>query len=461
MNKTEMQISELAETSPARPKLLLVDDDECLLRLMEIRLNQEGFDVTSVASPVHALRLTYNNDFDVVLSDLRMPGMDGLSLFDVILQKHPNLPVVLMTAHGTIKDAVEATQRGVFSFLTKPVDHTELRKILTRAVSQTAREPDLGDWSADIVTRSHQMVALLKQAKQVADKNVSVLITGASGTGKELLAKAIHNASNRRDQPFVAINCGALPEDLLESELFGHVKGSYTGAHRSTVGLFREADGGTLFLDEIGDMPLSLQVKLLRALQERCVRPVGSSQSINIDVRIISATHMDLHQAMSDAQFREDLYYRLNVVHLSIPTLNERFEDIPLLAEYLLKNSAEKHDIDVLKFSDEAITLLTKSEWPGNVRQLVNVVERCVALTTTNIIPASLVEQALSQVSQRWPSLTEARDSFEYEYLCRLLKLTDGNVTRASELAGRNRTDLHKLMKKHGLAAADFRKSSE
>jgi two-component system response regulator GlrR len=443
----------------AKPKLLLIDDDECLLRLMSIRLEGEGFDVTSVNNATHALRLTYNNAYDVVLSDLRMPGMDGLNLFDEILLKHRDLPVILMTAHGTIKDAVAATQRGVYSFLTKPVDHKELRKTLLKAVSQTTRQSSIGEWCAEIVTRSPDMIRLLKQAGQVADKNVSVLISGASGTGKELLAKAIHNASDRRDKPFVAINCGALPEDLLESELFGHVKGSYTGAFKDTNGLFREADGGTLFLDEIGDMPLSLQVKLLRALQERSVRPVGSSQSIEIDVRIISATHKDLQEAMKINEFREDLFYRLNVVNLEIPPLKERFEDIPILAEYLLRQSAEKHGIDVIKFADDAITLMTKFDWPGNVRQLVNVVERCVALTNSQIIPASLVEQALSQENKYWPTLTEARDSFEYEYLCRLLQLTEGNVTKASDLAGRNRTDMHKLMKKHGLVAADFRTS--
>lgn len=445
------------EQSKPKPKLLLIDDDECLLRLMSIRLEGEGFDVTSVNNATHALRLTYNNAFDVVLSDLRMPGMDGLNLFDEILAKNRDLPVILMTAHGSIKDAIAATQRGVYSFLTKPVDHKELRSTLLKAISDTSRENDIGDWCSEIVTRSPDMIRLLKQAEQVADKNVSVLISGASGTGKELLAKAIHKASDRRNEPFVAINCGAMPEDLLESELFGHVKGSYTGAFKDTIGLFREADGGTLFLDEIGDMPVSLQVKLLRALQERTVRPVGSSQSIEINVRIISATHKDLQKAMKDGEFREDLFYRLNVVNLEIPNLKERFEDIPILAEHLLRQSAEKHDIDVLKFSNDAITLLTKSDWPGNVRQLVNVVERCVALTNSQIVPVNLVEQALSQENEYWPTLTEARDSFEYEYLCRLLQLTDGNVTKASDLAGRNRTDMHKLMKKHGLIAANFR----
>jgi two-component system response regulator GlrR len=440
------------------PKLLLVDDDESLLRLMSIRLKAEGFDVTSADNGTQALRLMFNNDFDVVLSDLRMPGMDGLSLFDEILQQQRDLPLILMTAHGTIKEAVEATQRGVFSFLTKPVDHKELRSILLRAIAQTTKN-ELGDWCSEIITRSPDMIKLLKQAAQIADKNVSVLINGASGTGKELLAKAIHRASGRKDKPFVAINCGALPENLLESELFGHAKGAFTGAVQANPGLFREADGGTLFLDEIGDMPMALQVKLLRALQERSVRPVGSTTSVDVDVRLISATHKNLQLAMQENEFREDLYYRLNVVNLDLPRLKDRFEDIPLLADHLLKESAKKHGINVLKFADDAINRLTKADWPGNVRQLVNVVERCVALTNSKIIPVTLVEQALSQETEYWPTLTEARDSFEYRYLCRLLQLTDGNVTRASELAGRNRTDMHKLMKKHGLNAADFRES--
>lgn len=439
-----------------KPSLLLVEDDENLLRLLTIRLQGEGYDVTSSDSATKALRIMFNNKFDVVLSDIRMPGLDGLSFFDEILHRYNNLPVVLMTAHGTIKDAVAATQKGVFGFLTKPIDHDELRKVLMRATRKNTTS-DIGDWCKDIVTRAPEMTKLLHQAHRIASKNVSVLINGASGTGKELLAKAIHRASDRIDKPFVAINCGALPENLLESELFGHTKGAFTGAVQSSIGLFRQAHGGTLFLDEIGDMPTSLQVKLLRAIQERTVRPVGSATNIDIDVRIISATHKDLLHEMKEGRFREDLYYRLNVVNLRIPSLKARFEDIPLLADHLLKQSAERHGVKVTRFATDALKLLVTSDWPGNVRQLVNVVEQCVALTHTPVIPLSLVEQALSELSQNWPTLTEARDSFEYQYLCRLLQLADGNVTHASDLAGRNRTDMHKLVKKHGLNAADFR----
>ncbi|MCW8091477.1 sigma 54-interacting transcriptional regulator [Alteromonas sp. ASW11-130] len=446
----------MSDTTKANPQLLLVDDDKSLLRLLTIRLEGEGYSVTAVEDGQSALRKLRSDDFDVVLSDLRMPGLDGLSLFEEVMGIRKDIPVILMTAHGTIADAVAATQRGVFGFLPKPVDHDELRKLLQKALSQSlASQPK--DWCKDIITRSPEMTNVLDQAYRIAQREVSVLISGASGTGKELLANAIHRASNRRNMPFVAINCGALPENLLESELFGHAKGAFTGAVQANAGLFREADGGTLFLDEIGDMPMTLQVKLLRALQERQIRPVGSSKHVDIDVRVISATHKDLHKEMEEGTFREDLYYRLNVVNLKLPSLKERSEDIPLLARALLQQSAQRHGVNVNQFSDDAMQLMVKSDWPGNVRQLVNVVEQCVALTQTPGVPLHLVEQALSATKQSWPTLTEARDAFEQKYLYKLLKMTDGNVTRAAELAGRNRTDMHKLMKKHELDAGDFR----
>ncbi|MED6325021.1 MAG: sigma 54-interacting transcriptional regulator [Pseudomonadota bacterium] len=446
----------MSEKASSNPNLLLVDDDKSLLRLLTIRLEGEGYEVTAVEDGQSALRKLQNDNYDVVLSDLRMPGLDGLSLFEEIMGIRKDIPVILMTAHGTIADAVAATQRGVFGFLPKPVDHDELRALLQKALSQSqAAQP--GDWAKDIITRSPEMLNVLDQAFRIAQREVSVLISGASGTGKELLANAIHKASNRSDKPFVAINCGALPENLLESELFGHAKGAFTGAVAAHPGLFREADGGTLFLDEIGDMPMTLQVKLLRALQERQIRPVGSSKHVDIDVRIISATHKDLHKEMEEGTFREDLYYRLNVVNLKLPSLKSRSEDIPLLARSLLQQSAQRHGVNVSQFSDDAMQQLVTSSWPGNVRQLVNVVEQCVALTQTPVIPLHLIEQALSATKQSWPTLTEARDAFEQQYLHKLLKMTDGNVTRAAELAGRNRTDMHKLMKKHELDAADFR----
>lgn len=435
------------------PAILLVDDDASLLRLLTLRLESEGYRVTGTDSGQAALKALNTEHFALVLSDLRMPGLDGLSLFDEISRRYPGMPVIIMTAHGSIPDAVAATQRGVLGFLTKPLNHDELRQALQSAINQ-AHVPLLGEWRQAIVSRSLTMTDLLDQAYRIAQRDVSVLISGASGTGKELLANAIHRASPRADKPFIAINCGALPEHLLESELFGHSKGAFTGAVTENQGLFRAADGGTLFLDEIGDMPMPLQVKLLRALQERQVRPVGSSRSIPIDVRVLSATHRDLPQAMADGSFREDLYYRLNVVNLTLPGLRDRAEDIPLLARYVLQQCAAQQGIEVTQFSADAMQILLMAAWPGNVRQLVNVVEQCVALTQAPVIHAALVEQALAKDPSHWPTLTEARDQVERQYLIRVLRMTEGQVTRAAELAGRNRTDFYKLLKKHDLSAA-------
>jgi two-component system response regulator GlrR len=438
------------------PKLLLVDDDHSLLRLLSIRLSAEGYDVTSATDGVEAINAIKAHDFDVVLSDLRMPNMDGLTLFHQLLELGKNTPVILMTAHGTIEDAVAATKEGVMGFLTKPIEHEALRNALAQAIQ--ASQPIEGDgWAGQIITRSSTMKSLLDQAHLVAQRDVSVLISGPSGAGKELLANAIHQASPRKDNPFVPINCGALPESLLESELFGHAKGAFTGAVSEHKGLFRQADGGTLFLDEIGDMPVPLQVKLLRALQERRIRPVGSTKQIDIDVRILSATHRNLNKEMENGTFREDLYYRLNVVNLVLPSLRERAEDVPLLARHLLQKIARHHGVKVNGFAKDAMQELLTAQWPGNVRQLVNVVEQCVALTQSKTINLHLVKQALSSTKQTWPTLTEARTAFEQDYLIKLLKMTEGNVTKAAELAGRNRTDLHKLLKKYELQAESFR----
>lgn len=437
-------------------KILLVDDDTALLRLLTIRLEQQGYSIVSTDDGRQALNLLKQYNIDVVISDLRMPNIDGLALFDQIKEHHPTLPVILITAHGTIQDAIAATKLGMYGFITKPINHAELQNILSSIEKQKSIRGD-NTWAKQIITRNDKMLLLLDKAGRIAQRDVSVLISGASGTGKEVLAQSIHNASPRSAKPFVAINCGAIPENLLESELFGHTKGAFTGAVYASPGLFKEADGGTLFLDEIGDMPMSLQVKLLRALQEQMIRPVGSSQSVKIDVRVISATHKNLTQAMVQNEFREDLYYRLNVVSFALPSLTERADDIPILSRALLLQSAAKHNVEVSAFSEDALQLLTTSAWPGNVRQLVNVIEQCVALTDTALIPKHLVEQALSANSATWPNLTDARDAFEHTYLKKLLNMTDGNVTRAADLAGRNRSDLHKLLKKHSLDAASFR----
>jgi len=433
-----------------------VDDDPSLLKLLGMRLTSEGYQVTTAASGPDALRLLQKEKIELVISDLRMDEMDGLALFAEIQKRHTGLPVIILTAHGSIPEAVAATQQGVFSFLTKPVDRDALYKAIDEALAQRAPVSD-DRWREAIVTRSPQMLRLLEQAHMVAQSDVSVLINGQSGTGKEVLAQAIHAASPRAQKPFVAINCGALPEQLLESELFGHAKGAFTGAVSAREGLFKAAEGGTLFLDEIGDMPPALQVKLLRVLQERKVRPLGSNNDIDIDVRIISATHRDLPKAMEKNAFREDLFYRLNVVNLKIPALHQRTEDIPLLANHLLRQTAERHKPQIRSFSVDAMKRLMSASWPGNVRQLVNVIEQCVALSSSPVISDALVEQALSGENSALPTFVEARNQFELNYLRKLLQMTKGNVTNAARLAGRNRTEFYKLLSRHELDASDFK----
>ncbi|HEX7867149.1 MAG TPA: sigma 54-interacting transcriptional regulator [Variovorax sp.] len=447
-------------TSGAR--LLVVDDDPDMLRLLSMRLSSAGYQVTAVTSAETALTQLEIEHPQLVLSDVRLPGRDGLQLFDEIRKRHPSLPVILLTAHGTIPDAVEATARGVFTYLTKPYDGRELLDKIAQALAlgAPATTPSkAGDdsWRAEIVSRSNRMAELLAEARMVAKSDASVLLRGDSGAGKEMLARAIHKASARADKPFVAVNCGAIPEALLESELFGHMKGAFTDAHANHKGLFQQADGGTLLLDEIGDMPPALQVKLLRVLQERAVRPLGASQSIQVDVRIVSATHRDLNAAMEAGQFREDLYYRLNVVTLTLPPLSARREDIPLLANHFLQRLSTKYGKRLSGFAPEALKALTMAAWPGNVRQLFNVVEQVCALSSSPLIPLALVQRALRVPTVEVQTYAEAKQRFERDYLVGLLKLTDGNVADAARLADRNRTEFYRLLQKHELTPGHFK----
>ncbi|NDP37630.1 MAG: response regulator [Rhodoferax sp.] len=447
------------------PHLLVVDDDADMLRLLTIRLTAAGYRVTAVTSAEAAMTQLHIERPQLVLSDVRLPGRDGLALFDDIRAQHPSLPVILLTAHGTIPDAVQATERGVFSYLTKPFDGKSLLDKIAQALSlsapaHSAKPGSPQAWQNQIISRSSRMAEVLAEARMVAQSDASVLLRGESGTGKELLARAIHQAGSRASKPFIAVNCGAIPEPLLESELFGHVKGAFTGAVANHIGLFQAADGGTLLLDEIGDMPSALQVKLLRVLQEHMVRPLGSSQSIPVDVRIISATHRDLDLAMAEGQFRADLYYRLNVVTLTLPPLSERREDIALLANYFLVKLADKYKKRLSGFAPEALIALTTAAWPGNVRQLYNVVEQVCALSTSPLVPLALVQRALRSPSVEVLTLAEARQRFERDYLVGLLKLTDGNVADAARLADRNRTEFYRLMQKHGLTPGLFKADS-
>jgi two-component system, NtrC family, response regulator GlrR len=444
-------------------KILVVDDDQDLLRLLAIRLQASGHEVATAETGERALALLSVASPHLVITDMRMPGMDGMALFEAIRKRNPALPVIILTAHGTIPDAVEAVQRGVFGYLTKPFDGKLLLQQVDQALAlnttgkdQTSQENDR-TWRADIVTRSQEMESILAKARLVAASDASVMIFGESGTGKELLARAIHKASPRAAQPFVALNCGAIPEQLLESELFGHTKGSFTGAIAEHKGLFQSAGKGTVFLDEIGDMPLPLQVKLLRVLQEREVRPIGSTQTIKIDVRIISATHRNLEEAIREGNFREDLYYRLHVVAISLPALSKRREDIPVLANHFLQTLVDRYQKSIHGFSADAMEFLVKHTWPGNVRELFNVVEQAVALATTSLINAVAVENAIRGKPSELTSFEAARFEFERDYLAKLLKITNGNVTQAARLAKRNRTEFYKLLQRHHLTPAMFK----
>ncbi len=442
--------------SETQARILLVDDDADLRRLLTLRLEAAGYSVIAVDCAEKAISTLLVERPQVVVTDMRMPGMDGAALFDAIQRDYPTLPVIILTAHGAIPEAVAATQRGVFSYLTKPYEAAVLLGEVARAVKLSSNTRAHEAWRAAIITANAGMETLLAQARLLAEGDASVLVRGPSGAGKELLAKAIHLASRRRDKPFLAVNCGAIPEPLLESELFGHVKGAFTGAVRDHRGLFQEAEGGTVFLDEIGDMPLPLQVKLLRVLEERQVRPVGSARSFPIDVRIVSATHRPLEEEISSGRFREDLYYRLNVATLALPPLADRRDDIPLLAQHFLQKLGERYGKTLGGFAPEALELLVAAPWPGNIRQLYNVIEQAVALSIAPIIPPSLIQNALRD-EHRLDSLEEARNRFERDYLVRTLRIAGGNVSHAARLAKRNRTEFYKLLQKHHHEPGQFK----
>jgi two-component system, NtrC family, response regulator GlrR len=439
----------------ATAKILIVDDDPTLLRLLGLLLRQEGHEVVAADSGARALALLQTEWPQLVITDLRMDGMDGLSLFEAVRRKCPLLPVIILTAHGTIPDAVKATRKGVFGFLTKPYEARELLDEVRRALLTGPDAPS--DEGCPVITRSPVMQALLDEARAAAATDVSVLVTGETGTGKELLAQTIHDWSPRRARPFVAINCAAIPEQLLESELFGHVRGAFTGAVRDHEGLFRAADGGTVLLDEIGDMPLALQGKMLRVLQQRQVRAVGATRDIGVDVRVVSATHRDLEAEIAAGRFREDLYYRINVVTLHLPALTQRRDDIPLLVQRFLDTLSGKYRKAIAGVSGDAMDLLVRAAWPGNVRQLFNALERCVALSTAPVIPAALVERALNRPVEELASFDEARRAFERDYLSQLMRITQGNVSQAARLAKRNRSDFYTLLGRHQLDPASFK----
>ena len=442
-------------------RLLVVDDELSMLMLLETILKKEGFDVQTATSGEEALGKMKINTPNMVITDLFMDGMNGMQLMESIHSKTPLLPVVILSGQAQIRDAVKATHLGSSAFITKPIDRDKLVEQISRILNISANSKKDAGFAADIIYKSNIMDELVELAKAVSATSVTVFISGETGTGKEVFAKAIHEASERSNQPFIGVNCGAIPEQLLESELFGHEKGAFTSAVTRHEGLFRAASGGTLFLDEIGDMPLSLQVKLLRVLQDMEVRPVGSTKPYPIDVRIISATHRDLDGMVEAGEFRADLYYRLKVVPLAIPNLSDRCEDIPLLANYFIEKHAQANNQKKKHLSPDAMDYLLAAEWPGNIRQLNNVIELCATLSKTKTIPLSLVKSGLQDRSRQMKTLKEAKLEFEKNYLIGVLKMSGGHVSNAAKISGRNRTEFYKLLNLHSIEPGKFRSKNK
>jgi two-component system response regulator GlrR len=449
-------------------KILIVDDDENILEVIRMRLESADYEVTTAAREAEALEAVRTHVYDLSIVDLQLAQTDGISLMEGLHLVLPEMPVIILTAYGSIESAVEAIKRGAYSYLTKPFDSQDLLLQIEKALenrrltSEIKRLKSLLEERFDfgnIVARSEKMTRVLDVVSQIAKTESTVFVYGESGTGKELIAKAIHLASVRKNKPFIAINCAALPETLLESKLFGHEKGAFTGAVRSTKGLFTQAHEGTIFLDEIGDMSLSTQAKILRVLQERKFYPLGSEKLSEVDVRMIVATNKDLEDLVKQGLFREDLFYRIHVIPVFLPPLRERKEDIPLLVEHFLKRFMQQMKKEVKGLTPAAVQKLMLYDWPGNVRELENTIEYAVAMTQQDSINEELILPPKG-ISSPGPlkSLKEARDDYEKSYLVHLLEICGGNVSKAAKLAGKYRADLYDLLKKHHLNIADFKK---
>jgi len=454
----------------ASGKILVVDDDRNLVELMKMRLESANYEVTAAVHEEDAVEAVKRQVFDLSIIDLQLVQKDGISLMEELHLIFPEMPVIILTAYGSIESAVEAMQRGAFTYLTKPFDPRDLLLQIGRALenrkltSEIKRLKGLVEEKydfANIVARSEKMRRVLEMVSQIARTDSTILIHGESGTGKELIAKAIHLASERKNKPFLAINCAALPETLLESNLFGHEKGAFTGAIRSTKGLFTQAHEGTIFLDEIGDLPLSIQAKLLRVLQERNFYPLGSEKPVEVDVRVIVATNKDLEDLVKQGLFREDLFYRIHVIPISLPPLRERKEDIPPLVDHFLKKFGQQMKKEVKGLTPMAMQRLMLHEWPGNIRELENTLEFAVAMAQQDTVTEDLIFQSKGGSSSQEPlkTLKEAREAYEKSYLIHLLGICKGNVSKAAKLAGKYRADFYDLLKKHGLKIEDFKKS--
>jgi DNA-binding NtrC family response regulator len=456
-------------------RILVVDDEPDMVETVARILTHLGHESVTATEGGAALELLERERPDLVLTDLRMPGMDGLALLKEVKRIDPEAPVVLFTAHATIQTAVEAIKAGAFDYITKPFTADQLQVVIERALTQRRLQEENRRLKEqlqesyrfeNIIGRSLPMLQVFEVVRKVARSEANILIVGESGTGKELVARSIHVNSARAAKPFIPVDCASLPENLLESELFGHEKGAFTGAHMTRPGLFENGNGGTVFLDEVGDLGGNLQAKLLRVLQERQIRRVGSNKFISVDVRVISATNRDLAEAVKRAEFREDLFYRLNVISIPLPPLRERKGDIPLIAHHYFQKYLASSGKKITGILPETLALLEAHSWPGNVRELQNVVERAVVLAEKEILlPEDLPEHirareagALRPESRADLPMKRAKDewnrAFEKEYLLSLLKRHQGNISQAARAAGVDRKTIHRLLKKHDLDAS-------
>lgn len=447
-----------------RIAILVVDDDPEMTTVLQEVLSEEGWEIETAGDGEEALTKLHQREYALLLTDLRMPRMAGLTLMEQAKLLYPDIQVIVITAFGTIDSAIEAMKQGAYDYITKPFHLEEMLLTIRKALKERAlhrevlrlrQEIEQTYEFANIIGKSRVMQTLFTQMQRVAQSAANVLITGESGTGKELVAKAIHYHSDRKQGPFVAVNCGAIPEELLESELFGYERGAFTGAQREKVGLFEAADQGSLFLDEISEMPAALQVKLLRAIQEKEIRRVGATQTRRVDVRIIAATHRDLLAEVKEGRFREDLYYRLHVLPLHVPPLRERPEDIPLLANHFLKKFAEVNGKPVQGISEPALKILMEYSWPGNVRELENVMERAVILGRFEVItPADLPEVLVAHQPEyvlldRGGRRRMTLEELEREYILQVLEEVKGNKQQAAERLGIDRKTLYRRLEQY------------
>lgn len=448
-------------------KILVVDDEQSMTQFLSIVLRKEGFQVTAVSNGRDALERIKAENFDIVITDIKMPGMDGIQLLNHIKKHDPSLPVVIMTAYASQQSAIDAVNHGAFQYLIKNAKNDEIKLVVRNALEMRKvrsenlflkRELKKGHEEKTIIGSSEEMLRVFKMVDKVADSEATILIQGESGTGKELIAREIHYRSGKSQGPFVSINCGAIPRDLLESSLFGHVKGSFTGAVRDSAGLFLVAEGGTFFLDEVGDMPIATQVKLLRALQEREIIPVGGTQTVKIDCRLVAATNSDLEKEVAAGRFRADLFYRLNVIPIRLPSLRQRRDDIPILVDHFLKRHAQTNTAKTV--NKDAMDLLMRYDWPGNVRELENVMERGLILDESGVIgPEDLPEKIRFGHSQRGSLVIDTPtlrlDELEKEYILKVLNHTRWQKKRASEILGINASTLYRKLLGYGLDRGD------